>query len=88
VRTLEQENRHFNDPWTEKFLIIPFPASRMLCLECNSTVKTKERSNAKSHYEVKHAQTYNQINPDFRKERVTSLKNSRQRQQSMIRADR
>ncbi|KAF6017168.1 hypothetical protein EB796_024498 [Bugula neritina] len=85
ARTVEQENRQFNDSWTEEFLMVPLPAGGMLCLECNTTVKTMKRSNAKSHYEIKHGQTYNQMNPEFRKERVASLISSRQRQQSLMR---
>ncbi|KAF6026489.1 hypothetical protein EB796_015204 [Bugula neritina] len=61
--------------------MVPLPA----CLECNTTVKSMKQWDAKSHYEIKHGQTYNQMNPGFRRERVASLITSLQRQQLMIR---
>lgn len=57
----------------------------MLCLECNNTIKTIKRSNAKSHFEAKHGATYSGMTVEFRKERVEELKNNRQRQCAMMR---
>ena len=57
----------------------------MLCLECSNTIKTTKRSNAKSHFEVKHGATYSGMTPEFRKERVEALKNNRRRQEAMMR---
>ena len=84
-RTIDQENRQFNDTWTGEFLMVAHHSGGMLCLECSDVIKTTKRSNAKAHFDVKHGSTYAGMTMEFRKERVEKLKNSRHRQQSMMR---
>lgn len=84
-RTVDQENRQFNDEWTVQFLMTPLSSGGMLCLECNSTIKTVKRSNAKSHYDAKHGSAYGKMTAEFRREKVQSLITSRQRQQTLMR---
>lgn len=85
VRTIEQENRQFNHAWTDEFLMVPLPSGEMLCLECNHTLRTVKRSNAKQHFDTKHGPAYAAMTRDFRAARVETLKHSRQRQQTMMR---
>jgi hypothetical protein len=84
-RKISEENRRFNDDWTDEFLMIGNGGKGMMCLICNDVLKTLKRVNAKSHYASKHAGTYDQMAPELRRERVAALLQQRRRQQTMMR---
>lgn len=86
-RAIDEENRKFNEAWTDEFLMIALPHNAgMSCLECADVIKTMKRNNAKLHFNAKHASTYAQLNAEAKQDRITALLNNRRRQQRMFTA--
>ena len=86
-RTVTEENRQFNEAWTEDFLVVELPnKAGMSCLECGFVIKTMKRYNAQIHFIAKHSAQYAQMSQDVKKARVATLITNRRAQQSMIRS--
>lgn len=86
-RAINEENRKFNEAWTQEFLMIALPHNAgMSCLECADVIKTMKRNNAKLHFNAKHAATYAQLNAEAKQDRITALLNNRRSQQRMFTA--
>lgn len=86
VRRYEEENRQFNEKWTNDFLMAPLPSNKgMVCLVCSDVLKIIKRTNAKAHYQAKHAATYDPMTDVTRKQRVASLSEQHRKQQAMMR---
>ena len=84
-RKYSEENRQFNEDWTNEFLMVENRGKGMVCLVCDETLKTLKRANAKTHYK-KHASTYDSMTNEMRRERIAALVQQRKRQQSMMQA--
>lgn len=52
-RKVDQENRVFNQEWTEQFLFI-CNEKKPLCLICQESISVVKKSNLKRHYETNH----------------------------------
>ena len=52
-RKYNQENRTFQEEWTEKFFFID-NNGKSLCLICKATIATYKVTNLRRHYEVSH----------------------------------
>lgn len=86
-RAINDENRKFNEAWTNEFLMIALPQNAgMCCLECADVIKTMKRNNAKLHFNAKHAATYAQLNAEAKQDRITALLNNRRSQRRMFTA--
>lgn len=79
-RKLDNENRQFNDKWTDEFAFImpPHTSSKPLCLICQMTIAACKVANIKRHYDTKHASFSAAFPPGSpaRKEKIKSLKSS------------
>lgn len=52
-RKVEDENRQFQDIWTEKYFFIS-SHNKSVCLICKSSVSIPKEYNVKRHYETQH----------------------------------
>ena len=77
-RKLEDENRKFNDDWTNRFFFIqPEGQSKALCLICKQMI-TNKLDNLRRHYNTKHAayETSFPPNSHARLDKIKSLKSA------------
>ena len=82
-RKVDSECRIFNEKWTEDYFFIHLE-NKPICLICSQLVAVLKEHNIKQHYALKHADKYEQITGNLRKETLETLKRSLQTQQSIF----
>ncbi|GBM99969.1 hypothetical protein AVEN_217496-1 [Araneus ventricosus] len=55
-KTKTEENREFNQDWTESFAFICNTYGLLTCLICHEKLAHNEKSNLERHFTTKHAQ--------------------------------
>ena len=73
-RKVSEENRTFNDSWTNSFAFIAHKTGLPACLICNEQLANNKKSNVERHFQIKHlsfAQKYSK--GDARKKAVLEL---------------
>ncbi|GBN26560.1 hypothetical protein AVEN_217342-1 [Araneus ventricosus] len=88
-RRTEEENREFNQDWTESFAFICNTDGLPTCLICHETLAYNKKSNLERHFTTKHTRFADKYpTGDARKKAVEELQKKQQQQQqssSMLR---
>lgn len=66
-RKISEENRSFQEKWTEQYLCIQ-SGGKALCLVCQETISVLKEYNIKRHYITKHKE-YENMTGEARKEK-------------------
>ncbi|CAH1173813.1 unnamed protein product [Phaedon cochleariae] len=82
-RKLPEENRMFNDSWTDKYFFINYNG-KPLCLICQKTITIQKEYNVKRHYDTEHKTKFACLVGDGRKIKINSLKSSMKNQQNVF----
>jgi hypothetical protein len=81
-RKVEDENRKFQDAWTEKYCFVESKGA-MICLHCKQTVAVPKEYNLRRHYESKHI-NFEKFQGELRKQQIASLIRSLSAQQRVF----
>ncbi|XP_065650411.1 general transcription factor II-I repeat domain-containing protein 2-like [Hydra vulgaris] len=81
ARTVQEENRSFNEKWEEDYFVTP-TKDKMLCLLCDLTIATLKNATAKRHYENIHKDhKYAKLEGEARKNALAKQKSQKSKQQ-------
>ncbi|GBN81611.1 hypothetical protein AVEN_84449-1 [Araneus ventricosus] len=84
-RRTEDENREFNQDWTESFAFICNTDGLLTCLICHEKLTHNRKSNLERHFTTKHAQFAGKYpTGDARKKLLKSSKKMQQQSSSML----
>ncbi|GBO13690.1 General transcription factor II-I repeat domain-containing protein 2A [Araneus ventricosus] len=84
-RRTEEENREFNQDWTESFAFICNTDGLPTCLICHEKLAHNKKSNLERHFTTKHTQFAGKFpTGDARKKAVEELKKKKQQSSSML----
>jgi hypothetical protein len=82
-RKLLEENRVFNDAWTDLYFFIDCKG-KPLCLICQKTIAVQKEYNLKRHYDSEHKTKFAFLVGDLRKHKINALKSSVKNQQNVF----
>lgn len=82
-RKLLEENRAFNDAWTDLYFFIDY-RGKPLCLICQKTIAVKKEYNLKRHYDTEHKAKFACLVGDLRQNKINALKSSVKNQQNVF----
>ncbi|XP_045538423.1 general transcription factor II-I repeat domain-containing protein 2A-like [Papilio machaon] len=82
-RRLFEENRVFNDAWTDLYFFINYN-EKPLCLICQKTLAVSKDFNLKRHYDTEHKAKFACLVGDVRKQKINALKLSVKNQQNVF----
>lgn len=82
-RKLFEENRVFNDAWTDLYFFINYNG-KPLCLICQKTIAIQKEYNVKRHYDTEHKAKFACLVGDLRKNKISALKSSVKNQQNVF----
>jgi hypothetical protein len=82
-RKLLEENRVFNDAWTDLYFFIDCKG-KPLCLICQKTIAVQKEYNLKRHYDSEHKTKFAFLVGDLRKHEINALKSSVKNQQNVF----
>nr|XP_022900262.1 general transcription factor II-I repeat domain-containing protein 2-like [Onthophagus taurus] len=71
-RKVKDENRQFQEIWTEKYFFV-WSHNKVVCLICKNSVAIAKEYNVKRHYETQHP-TFTKFTGELRKQNMLSLK--------------
>ncbi|XP_065662748.1 EPM2A-interacting protein 1-like [Hydra vulgaris] len=81
ARTVQEENRSFNEKWEKDYFTIP-TKDKMLCLLCDLAIATLKNATAKRHYEnIYKDHKYAKLEEEARKNALAKLKSQKSKQQ-------
>lgn len=81
-RKVKDENRQFQEIWTEKYFFV-WSHNKVVCLICKNSVAIAKEYNVKRHYETQHP-TFTKFTGELRKQKMLSLKRELIGQQAMF----
>ncbi|CAK1581085.1 unnamed protein product [Parnassius mnemosyne] len=81
-RKVKDENRQFQEIWTEKYFFV-WSHNKVVCLICKNSVVIAKEYNVKRHYETQHP-TFTKFTGELRKQKMLSLKRELIGQQAMF----
>ncbi|KAL4715228.1 hypothetical protein ACJJTC_007810 [Scirpophaga incertulas] len=81
-RKVKDENRQFQEIWTEKYFFV-WSHNKVVCLICKNSVAIAKEHNVKRHYETQHP-TFTRFTGELRKQIMLSLKRELIGQQAMF----
>src|SRR5687768_10737931 len=85
-RTVQEENRVFNEEWEEMYFFVGLPGEKekMLCLLCDAVLATIKKANAQSHYKTHAAHKCAVLEGEARLTALKKLKANRNKQQNIF----
>ncbi|KAB0803132.1 hypothetical protein PPYR_00102 [Photinus pyralis] len=81
-RKVKDENRQFQEIWTEKYFFV-WSHNKVVCLICKNSVAIAKEYNVKRHYETQHP-SFTKFTGELRKQKMLSLKRELIGQQAMF----
>lgn len=81
-RKVKDENRQFQEIWTEKYFFV-WSHNKVACLICKNSVAIAKEYNVKRHYETQHP-SFTKFTGELRKQKMLSLKRELIGQQAMF----
>lgn len=81
-RKVKDENRQFQDIWTEKYFFV-MSHNNIICMICKNSVAIPKEYNVKRHYETQHP-TFTKLTGQLRNQKIASLKKELLGQQAMF----
>ncbi|XP_071050799.1 general transcription factor II-I repeat domain-containing protein 2-like [Onthophagus taurus] len=81
-RKVKDENRQFQEIWTEIYFFV-WSHNKVVCLICKNSVAIAKEYNVKRHYETQHP-TFTKFTGELRKQKMLSLKRELIGQQAMF----
>ena len=79
-RKVSEENRIFQEKWTELYLFVSVN-QKPVCLVCHESLSAMKEYNLKRHYDTKHATKFETFKGQLRQDKMRALKSQLQRQQ-------
>ncbi|XP_074033766.1 general transcription factor II-I repeat domain-containing protein 2-like [Leptinotarsa decemlineata] len=81
-RKVKDENRQFQEIWTEKYFFV-WSHNKVVCLICKNSVAIAKEYNVKKHYETQHP-SFTKFTGELKKQKMLSLKREIIGQQAMF----
>lgn len=82
-RKIEDENRHFNKEWTEKYFCLPLDKS-IICLLCDVKIAVCKEFNLKRHYQTRHEKALLNLSDEQRKQKLKALETNYAKRQQVF----